>query len=213
MECKIAISKMHDYLDGELPREEILTLRAHVNSCPSCSKQLEQLEKTDAAAYFSFEAMRSESGYDAAAAQNLQERILGQLPKQKKKRNGIVRYIYRHPFLSAAVVFILVMISGLFASWSENSELIVAVSGLDSQQLVFEGNKVIVPEGAHIGGNLTVENGIIEVRGEVDGNITVIDGSMMLASTGKIAGNIRQIDQALDWFWYKITSTLSGITP
>ncbi|MCY1462058.1 hypothetical protein D9M71_797900 [compost metagenome] len=89
----------------------------------------------------------------------------------------------------------------------------MVVSGEDLQQLIIEGNTVIVPAGVHYTGDLTVENGKIEVQGEVDGNVTVVDGSMVLASTGHIAGQSRTIDQALDWIWYKVTQTIGGIAP
>lgn len=212
MECKVAIVRMHNYLDGELPREEIIILQAHMRSCPACCSRFEQLEKTDAAAYHALEAVKLTGQEDVSASKRLKERIMEQLPKQKsKQRNGFVRFIYRYPGITAAAVFMLVMLGSFFATWQQDSQLIV--SGEDLQHLVIDGNNVIVPEGVKISGNLTVENGSVEVLGEVDGNVIVIDGKMMLASTGHIAGQSRTIDQALDWFWYKVTSTFGGISP
>ncbi len=213
MDCKVAKGMMHSYLDGELPREEIFLLREHVSSCPSCSKHLDELEKTDAAVYMAFETMKAESKYDEAASSELYNRIMMQIPNKKKKKSNFIRKLYKYPLLTAAVVFLIVIAGGLFSPWGDNKEMKLSVSNADSQQLVLEGNTVIVPEGAHISGNLIVENGKVEVRGEVEGNITVVDGSMMLASTGKIAGEVKEIDQALDWFWYKIISAFSGLTP
>lgn len=209
MNCNVAIVWMHDYLDGELPREDIVTLKSHLLSCPACRSRFEQLEKTDAAAFLTLEAIKPAAEYDQKASEQLTQRIMQQLPKQKsKQRNGIVRFIYRYPGVTAAAVFALVMLGSFFTMWEEDSKLIVA--GEDLQQVIIEGNTVIVPEGAHLTGNLTVENGRAEVKGEVDGNVTVIDGSLNLASTGHIAGQSRTIDQALDWFWYKVTQTFGG---
>lgn len=209
MNCNVAIVWMHDYLDGELPRDDIATLKAHLLSCPACRGRFEQLQKTDAAAFQTLEAIKPAAEYDKKASEQLTERIMQQLPKQKsKQRSGIVRFIYKYPGLTAAAVFALVMLGSFFTMWEEDTKLVV--SGEDLQQVVIEGNTVIVPEGAHLTGSLTVENGTADVKGEIDGNVTVIDGTLNLASTGHIAGQSRTIDQALDWFWYKVTQTFGG---
>jgi anti-sigma factor RsiW len=209
MKCNVAIVWMHDYLDGELPREDMVTLKAHLLSCPACRSRFEQLQQTDAAAFQTMEAMRSTAGYDNSASERLTEKIMQQIPKQKsRERTGIVKFIYKYPGVTAAAVFVLVMLGSFFTMWEEDTKLIV--SGEDLQQVIIEGNTVIVPEGAHLTGSLTVENGIADVKGEIDGDVTVIDGSLVLASTGHIAGQSRTIDQALDWFWYKVTQTFGG---
>lgn len=209
MNCNVAIVWMHDYLDGELPREDIVTLKSHLLSCPACRNRLDQLQKTDAAAFHTLTAIDPAADYDKKASEQLTERIMQQLPKpQRKQRNNFVRFIYRYPGVTAAAIFVLVMLGSFLTMWEEDSKLIVA--GDDLQHIIIEGNTVIVPEGAHYTGNLTVENGIANVMGEVDGNVTVIDGSINLASTGYIAGQSRTIDQALDWFWYKVTQTFGG---
>ncbi|MNF18525.1 Anti-sigma-W factor RsiW [compost metagenome] len=56
-----------------------------------------------------------------------------------------------------------------------------------------------------------MENGKAQIYGEVDGNLTVIDGSLYQASTAKISGDVKSIDQALDWIWYKITNTFTEV--
>lgn len=209
MECKVAIVKIHDYLDGDLPREEINALHDHMNACPACLQRFEQLEKTEGAALLAIEAVRPAVSFDAAASRELKSRIMANLPKQKRKeRSGFVRFIYRYPGLTAAAVFLLVMFGSFMATWDRDAQLIV--SGEDLQHVIINGNTVIVPEGVQVSGNLTVENGKVEVQGSVEGNVTVIDGSMVLASTGHIAGQSRTIDQALDWFWYKMTSSFGG---
>lgn len=212
MECKVAIVKIHDYLDGELPREEITELKTHLKSCSACSERLEQLEKADAAAFAAWESVKPAAQLSSAASADLKNRIMAQLPKPKNnERNRFIRILYRYPGLTAAAVFLLVMLGSFFSSWDQDARMIV--SGEDLQHVVINGNTVIVPEGVKVTGNLTVENGRVEVQGSVDGNVTVIDGSMVLASTGHIAGQSRTIDQALDWFWYKVTSAFGGVIP
>jgi hypothetical protein len=58
---------------------------------------------------------------------------------------------------------------------------------------------------------LTVSNGKANVLGDVEGNVTVIEGSFYQASTAHISGQVKTIDQALDWFWYKVTNSMSSL--
>ncbi|NIK70426.1 MULTISPECIES: zf-HC2 domain-containing protein [unclassified Paenibacillus] len=208
MNCNVAVVWMHDYLDGDLPREDAQELKNHLHACPACLARFEQLEKTEAMMLGTLEHTVSIPDYDKSA---LTDRIMAQLPKpaKTKERRGVLRFIYKYPGLTAAALFVLVMLGSFTSIWEQDSKLIV--SGEDLQQVVINGNTVTVPEGAHVKGNLVVENGTADVKGEVDGNVTVIDGSLNLASTGYIAGQSRTIDQALDWFWYKVTETFSGL--
>jgi cytoskeletal protein CcmA (bactofilin family) len=97
------------------------------------------------------------------------------------------------------------MLSSFVAMWNQDQEL--SVTGPDLEHIQFEGNKVIVPEGVKVNGDLTVVNGDVQVLGDLEGNLTVIDGNIIpLASTAHIAGEIRTIDRAVDWMWYKVSS-------
>lgn len=210
MNCNVANVWMHDYLDGELPRDDIATLQNHLRECPACMARFEQLEKTEAIAYAAIGAARSEAGYDSIASKQLTDRIMAQLPRPaQQERRRMLRYLYRYPGLTVAAVFVLVMLGSFVAMWEQDAKLVV--SGEDLQHVVIEGNNVIVPAGTQVNGNLVVENGTANVQGEVLGNVTVIDGKLNLASTGHIIGQSRTIDQALDWFWYKVTETFTNI--
>ena len=79
--------------------------------------------------------------------------------------------------------------------------------------LVVEGEKVLVPEGEMVKGDIVVKNGKLRVDGEVDGNITVISGSKYMASTAVVTGTVEEIDKAFDWLWYKIKGKLRIILP
>ena len=100
------------------------------------------------------------------------------------------------------------MLASFASSISNGSELIVR--GDDLKQVVISGHTVIVPEGALMNGSLTVENGTADVRGNVKGSVTVIDGSLLMASTAHIAGQTRKVDQMMDRFWYKMTQTFGA---
>ena len=69
--------------------------------------------------------------------------------------------------------------------------------------LVVDGQTVRVPAGEVVKGDIVVKNGDIVIEGEVDGNVTVINGNYM-ASTAVVTGQVHEIDQAFEWLWYKV---------
>lgn len=201
MECKLAVSMMHDYLDDDLPDLQQRELKEHLLSCPDCRATFKELEQTD---MLMFSLMHQ----TPVASDDIVDRIMGALPKSKKER-FMVTWIKRHPALTAASVFIVVMLMSFASFWNQNTQLVVRGSDLD--QVVIKGDTVIVPSGKIVSGDLTVENGKTQVYGEVDGNVTVIDGSLYQASTAHISGQVKSIDQAVSWIWYKVTNMFSEV--
>ncbi len=194
MECKIAVAWMHIYLDGELGREGAESLKQHMRECPACRARFDALAQTEAFV----RAVPS-----VPVPDGLGSRILAAVPN-KRRPVAWAGFVRRHPGMAAAAMFVVVMLSSFVAMWNQDQQL--TVSGADLDQLVVEGTTVVVPEGKVISGNLTVTNGSAKVLGEVKGDLTVIDGNIMLASTAHIAGHVEEIDRAIDWAWYKLRS-------
>ncbi|TVY03334.1 zf-HC2 domain-containing protein [Cohnella terricola] len=195
MKCNVAVMNMHDYLDGDLSREEIIQLQQHLRDCPSCHTRYEALERTDALA----KCQPIEK-----APEYLSDRVMKSLPSPRRPA-AWTTWVRRHPAMSAAALFIVVMLSSFVSMWNQSQEF--SVSGQDLEHVVIQGKKVIVPEGQKVNGDLTVVNGDVQVLGDLEGNLTVIDGNLSpLASTAHIAGQIKTIDRAVDWVWYKVSS-------
>ena len=215
MECQNANRYIHLYLDGDLSLTEVNELKVHLAQCSECKLQYKQLEEVDAMVKFNLSTSfnrpeRSEQDIDA-----LTNRIMKAVPinQPRKTKKRFVQWLYRYPALTAVALFIVVMVASLAASYSEQSNVVISASQDDINLVQISGNKVIVPEDAQLTGDLVVENGIIEIKGAIDGNVTVIDGQLVMASTGHIAGQSKTIDQALDWLWYKISSSVTNIIP
>jgi anti-sigma factor RsiW len=200
MECKEAVSLMHEYLDGDLSQGGLQLLNRHLTQCTDCRSHYKQLESTDASMHLLL--------HESPPA-DLAGRIMRAVPQPKKQPTWL-DWIKRHPAVSVAAVFFLVMFGSITALWNQDTELMV--KGSDLEQIVIQGNKVIVPAGTTLKGNLVVENGQIQVDGQVDGNLVVIDGTVNLASTAYIAGEVTSINQAIDWIWYKISELLDQIS-
>lgn len=202
MDCKQASSLMHEYFDDDLTHEQVVELKDHLQGCSVCSARFKELEQTE---MMLFSTIRYKA---LSAPDELVDAIMSKIPTQRKQQ-AWVGWIKRHPALTAAAVFLLVMVFSSLSLWKSDEHLVVKVADLD--QVIINGDTVTVPEGSTVAGNLTVENGKAEIYGDVQGNLTVIDGSYYQASTAHISGEIKSIDQALDWIWYRITNTFTEV--
>ena len=201
MNCREAHELMHGYLDGDLDDSSLTRLKDHLRECSACRAYLEQLERAESVV----RALPK-----TRVAEDLEQRIIECLPKRSRRRR-FVSWIKRHPAITAASVFLFVMLGSFLTMWGQDGELVVKGANLD--QLVIHGKEVYVPEGTVVNGNLLVQDGKIEVAGEVKGDLIVIHGSYALASTAKVAGQVKQVDQAIEWLWYKFGELAAIITP
>lgn len=215
MECKNARIYIQDYLDGELNADEKLALKLHLSDCKNCQKQYKEAEEVEAMVKYNMQASNNFPKRSEQDIQALTDKIMQGIPmnETRKSKKRFVKWIYKYPAITAAAVFVLVMLTSLAASYGQQSNITISASQDDLSLVKISGNTVTVPEGTHLTGDLLIENGIIEIKGAVDGNVTVIDGQLVMASTGYIAGQSKTIDQALDWLWYKISSSVTSLVP
>jgi len=179
---------MHDYLDEELDPEKERALRDHLKSCKECETIFNELKKTDA-------FVRGISHMQAPP--DFTANVLARLPKEKK-RIWMQRWFTNHPMLTAASVFIILMMGSLFSTWSQDQEFSVS----KQKNLVVKNNTVIVPKGETVKGDVVVHNGNVRIEGEVQGDVTVINGEKYLASAGHVTGQIEEVNEVFDWIWY-----------
>jgi anti-sigma factor RsiW len=197
MNCIEALPMLHQYLDGDLSGQEAKGLKEHLMACPACRNRLQQLEKVEALVQ-SWPAPQLPEG--------ITERIMNALPPERRTGSWN-RWFRKHPAVSVAAVFALVMMGSFLTGWNQDKELLV--KGSDLESVVIKGDTVYVPAGKTIAGNLTVENGRLEVEGDIKGDIVVIDGKVNLASTAHISGQVTQIDEAFSWLWFKMSHWMS----
>lgn len=191
MNCKEALPLLHQHLDGDLRGPEAVVLKEHLLACPACRKRLQQLEKVEALV---------QAWPAPQAPDDMTERIMRALPPAKRSSTWS-RWFRRHPAASVAAVFFLVMMGSFVSMWDNDQELLV--KGTDLESVVIKGDTVYVPAGKTVAGNLTVENGQLQVEGDIQGDIFVIDGKVNLASSAHIYGQVTQIDEAFSWLWFK----------
>lgn len=187
---------MHDYLDGDISHEHERELKQHLQTCSNCQQHMHELSDTIA-------FIKSSS--HIAAPPQFEAAVMSRLPKPKH-RTGVQKWLRKHPLLVAAAMFCILMSASLLGSFSNDQQFSVT----KQPNLEVNGQTVIVPAGEVVKGDIVVENGNLLVEGEVDGNITIINGEYM-ASSAVVTGEIEEIDEAFEWLWYKIKNVVKDI--
>ncbi|OIJ15138.1 anti-sigma factor [Anaerobacillus alkalilacustris] len=199
MECrKDIVSLIHKYFDEEITETEKNQLKQHLNECNHCRNHFNKLKKSIAFV---------QSSSHIVAPPNFTDLVMKQLP-QPKRSNNWKRWMKKNPFLAAASVFIILMSTSVFSFWLDSGDEL-SVSGQANLIIDKDRNVVVIPEGEIVEGDLIVRNGSLQIDGQVNGNVTIINGQNYRASVGKVTGNIEEIDEGLEWIWYNIKSFLS----
>ncbi|CAM3271051.1 zf-HC2 domain-containing protein [Filibacter tadaridae] len=193
------IDYMHAYLDEDIRPEEERELQEHLANCSECKEIMDGLEE-------SISFLKSATQIKAPAG--FVDGVIARLPKEKSQV-GAQRFLRRHPLLSAAAMFLLLMSATLFSSYGNDQHFSVS----KQPNLVVQGETVLVPAGETIKGDIVVKNGSLRIEGQVEGDVTVIHGSKFMASTAIVTGESEEIDKAFDWLWYKIKNTVKDIFP
>jgi anti-sigma factor RsiW len=203
---KEAVELMHYYLDGEITKEQEKALSHHLENCEVCQKHFHELKRT---------ITLIQSTEQIKAPANFTASVMEKLPAERK-RVKYRRWFKAHPILTAAAIFFIFMLSGLFSLWNQDNQLIVS----KQENLVIKGDTVIVPANETVKGDLLVKNGDLIINGTVDGNVTLINGKLikdpidkdgLRASVGEINGELEQVDQMFEWVWYSIKDLFQRI--
>lgn len=197
VDCKTSRSLLHRYLDDDLSADEQHALRHHLSVCSSCYEHFRELDLT-------VTALRADRLVPAPS--DFTEKVLRQLPAKPPRRfSSWGKWLRRHPFIVAASIFLILMSTSFMSAWNVPAEFTMTTSpdNLDAIVIDAETQSVRVLEGHTVEGDLIVHGGKIEVQGEVTGNVVVVDGEVVLASTAHIYGKKEEIDQVFDWIWFK----------
>ncbi|SMQ60453.1 Transmembrane transcriptional regulator (anti-sigma factor RsiW) [Bacillus sp. OV166] len=191
------IELMHEYLDEEITPDQERILREHLQNCKECEAIFNELNKTIAFVK-SVSHMQVPDDFTA--------NVLSRLPKEKRKI-WMQRWLKNHPMLAAASLFLILMMGSVFSTWNQEREFSVS----KQKNLVVKNNTVIVPKGETVKGDVIVRNGTLEIEGEVQGDVTVINGEKYLASAGHVTGQIEEVNEVFDWIWYHIKRTAQDV--
>ncbi|WP_067726725.1 anti-sigma-W factor RsiW [Oceanobacillus damuensis] len=208
MECnKETIDLMHKYLDGDLTKQEECNLRTHLDNCEDCQQHFHELKRT-------ITLIKSAENFSAPV--DFTQKVMENLPNEKK-RVKYTRWFKVHPVLTAAAIFFVLMMTGMFSAWNTESELVVS----KQEELVIEGDTVIVPEGVIVPGDVLVKNGNLIIKGTIDGDVTLVNGKLiddrpiggqeLMASAGGVTGELETVDRMFEWIWFQLKNFVKGI--
>ncbi|MBT2759584.1 anti-sigma factor family protein [Mesobacillus foraminis] len=187
------VDYMHDFLDEDITEEHEQELREHLHSCSACEEHFRELKKAIAFV---------QSTAHIKAPDNFTAKIMDNLPKEKRKVE-LKRWFKNHPFLAAASLFLVLMAGSILSTWNQEQQFSVS----KQPNLVVENDTVIVPEGEVVKGDIVVRNGKIKIEGEVQGDVTVINGEKYMASAARVTGEISEVNEIFEWIWYHIKET------
>lgn len=208
VDCKPdGVELMHTYLDGDLTKEEESHLLHHLKSCKVCQRHFHELKRTISTIKYTEEV---EVPHDFTS------NVMDRLPREKRSAK-YTRWLKAHPVITAAAIFFILMFSGVVSMWNQEGKLVVS----KQEDLIIEGDTVIVPEGVTVEGDLLVKNGKLKIDGTVDGDVTLVKSTLIqddvgadngiMASVGDISGEMEHVDKAYGWIWFNIKNALEGI--
>ncbi|MBH0231732.1 zf-HC2 domain-containing protein [Halobacillus yeomjeoni] len=210
MDCnKQAVALMHKYMDGDLTQEEERRLRHHLQACSTCQNHFHELKKTT--------TLIKNTG-PVSAPKNFTSNVMANLPKEKKKKR-YTRFLQKHPILTAAAVFFILMFSSVFTTWNQDQQVTVS----KQENLEIRDNTVIVPEGVTVNGDLVVRNGDLRIEGQINGDVTIINGDIIegqadhqlegidSSTLQAYSGELTEVNKIHEWVWYQTKNAITSI--
>ncbi|UOF91939.1 hypothetical protein LSG31_06780 [Fodinisporobacter ferrooxydans] len=198
MVCKDAQAVMHDLLDqtNSQPDEEFME---HMQICPACDRHMQMLTHT-------IGAVRGLEWLEAP--QSITWNVMRQISHNfGNRRSWMFRWHMREGIVIAACIC-LAFIGGVW--WAEPGQFSVLDAAPDARLSIVH-NQVIIPTGMVYRGNLTISNGDVIVHGKVDGNVTALNGHVILASGAAIRGHTEEIHafwQTTQYYFGKMWDTI-----
>ncbi|WP_085520696.1 zf-HC2 domain-containing protein [Tuberibacillus sp. Marseille-P3662] len=192
---KTYISLIQKMLDGDTSEEEKQDIHNHISYCEPCRRYYDEMSLVDRQLH----SLSHQTG--DKPSQNFTDQVMQQLPKEDHNKR-FRQWLKRHPMVSAAAVFLVLMMGYIFSMWVDRP-FNAYVQG-EGQLQYASANTVIVPEGETIKGDLVVENGHVDVKGQVSGDVILIKNSTLKASAGSVAGDIEEVNQIMEWVWYNL---------
>jgi anti-sigma factor RsiW len=199
MQCEASTydELMNKVLDHEATLEEERLFFAHLEECDLCRHEYEML--ADALNELQLET-------DIKAPEGFTKAVMDKLPLEKQQFTW-KRWMRRHPALTAAAVFMIFMAASVFTTFNQGD--LAVVQGQGKLEIKKGDRMVVVPKGETIKGDLVVENADVRIEGKVDGDVTVIKGNQYVASAGEVTGHSQEIEQVVEWVWYKLKSVFT----
>lgn len=123
MKCEEACDKMIDYIDQQLPQEELKPFEEHMKNCATCQEEFENLEKL---------IIKLKNIKDLNPSDNLKRRILSNIETLDNKKNKIIKVnFYKKYLYIASSIFVLFSCVYLF-KYNQNSNITISIEEMNT---------------------------------------------------------------------------------
>jgi len=185
--CEDMNERIHRYLDEELEGTERAELEAHIKECGGCLTHLQEMGLS-VQLVTQAEWVKAPAGFTEA----LWAQLDVQYPPKRNWRVPVMKY--------SGIAASVLLVFGLGAMWATPDHF--ALQAKNTSGLVVADGKVIVPAGQEYTGDLVIQNGDVEVRGKVNGNVTALNGKIYRAAGADISGEIEEVDEVIEKLFY-----------
>jgi anti-sigma factor RsiW len=185
---------MHNVIDKDASPLEIQKLTDHLKGCDRCKIQYDELVRINT-------TLEEANTYESP--EDFTDKVLARLPAKDRQFVQKKNWFKRHPILTAASIFLLLMTSTLITQWNIQADFVSYEA--QGVQLVIndDTDTVIVPKETIVQGDLVVRNGNARVDGTVHGDVIIINGEYM-ASAGNVVGESKEIKKITEWILYSL---------
>ncbi|MGI6358965.1 MAG: hypothetical protein ACOX2K_09790 [Bacillota bacterium] len=174
MECYQATRLLHRMQDEQIEQQCQKQLQQHLDECIHCRETEASLKQTVA-------LLRTVSLVQAPTG--FTEQVLQRLPAPDRRRQT-------GRLLAVAAAVLLLLASPIYFSDTLNNPQLICQ---DRQAVIIqEGGSFIVPADAVVRGDITVYRSDLLVRGQVLGDVQVVDGEFTLLDAGTVSGNVME---------------------
>jgi len=189
MACGENDHDLHLFLDEELDETGRNQVREHLAECVDCRNHVRHIRTVETAV--------SRADW-LEVSEDFTSRLMIRLEKDFPRRRLLSWRKYTIP--AAVAVVLLGFVAGTWLSVPSQAVVLGKTTQADS--VVIKGGEVVIPRNTTIKGHLTVENAIVRVYGRVNGDVTALNGKILMASGGDITGKKQEVNGALQWIAY-----------
>jgi hypothetical protein len=196
--CQEATNAMHSILDD--PTDPVAeNVYAHMDLCTMCEEHFQSLHDT-------IQKVRELEWLEAP--DTILTNVMAHIAEENRPRGWLSSPGIRKWGGWVAASVALAFIGGVY--WSQPDYVSVITSSRNGN-LNITKHAVIVPAGSEYKGDLTISNGDVIVHGKVDGDVTALNGRVILASGADIKGRTQEVHAFWQWVQYyfsKIWNTI-----
>lgn len=177
MKCQDAKRMLHERLDGDLSPADHSRLEEHLKDCVSC----QEAESSLGCLAESLKELGTVPTPPGLAAS-----IAGRLPALER----VLSFSYRLRRVALVAALFVFLTAAAFVSSVLSEPQLLAENW---PPLARQGDRFVISQGQVLLGDAVVYKGVLEIHGQVTGNIKLVDAKVELGATGCLLGSAEEV--------------------